>query len=93
MKKKMINKSRLFILFLGIYLSLLFAVIIPFHHHADNSFHNDCAICVVAQQAYISSTNSFVEAALVFILILVSIGIAVKTSLRENLHLRSPPVF
>lgn len=93
MKNKIFSISKLTALLLSIYLSVFFAVIIPFHCHADYNLHNDCSVCLAACQLYIFKNNSFIQILFVFSLILIVSKIIYTNNLKENLHLRSPPSF
>ena len=81
-------------LLLCVYTALFFSVIIPFHHHTNGSSHtNDCAICVVANQPFIFNICSYINILSVFFIAVILGSLVVPFLHKENLHLRSPPVF
>jgi len=76
------------------YLTLFFAVLIPFHHHAnDKAADNDCQICAVAGQAVIANAGPSAIVFFIFFLIVVSGSSAVISSRSKIPHLRGPPIF
>ncbi len=75
------------------YLILFFAVIIPFHHHADEKAADDCQICAVAGHAVTANAGPNAVIIFVFFLIVVSGGDTVISSRRKIPHLRGPPIF
>lgn len=93
MKGRVGGTSRTMGLFLFVYLALLFTIVIPFHHHHDNVSHDDCPICVVAQQPCISNTVYCPQVLLGVFLIPFLFLATFKVVSRETLHLRSPPRF
>jgi hypothetical protein len=78
---------------LVVYLTVLFAVIIPLHYHNDCDSHDDCAICAISCLPLISVGSSSVHALFVLLLTLVFASVIIKIFPGHNLHLRSPPVF
>ncbi|MFA7674612.1 MAG: hypothetical protein WCY38_00935, partial [Endomicrobiia bacterium] len=46
-----------------------FVVVIPFHHHADNKIHEqDCSICMLSSQSFISNVSLNITAMFVLII-------------------------
>ena len=43
-------------LLLSLYLTLLFGVVVPAHHHDDGTEHSDCVLCIIAVQPIVTST-------------------------------------
>ncbi len=92
MKDRFQRKLNLTGLLLCVYLALFFLVIIPFHHHADNSSHNsDCVICTVTKQLVVLNISSLLQIIFVLFLIVALDNVIIQTCHRKNLHLRSPP--
>jgi len=84
--------SRLAKLLFCIYFVLFFALVIPFHHHADNKTHEkDCSICMLAAQQFISEVNSGITAVFVFIIAVFIAKNAIKKFKKDAIYLRSPP--
>ena len=76
-----------------VYVTLLFSVVIPLHHHDDLGSHDDCAICAISNQPQISVGSSSIQILFILLLTLVLTGVAVITSDKISLYLRGPPVF
>ena len=94
MNKNNATKLKLLVCLISVCVTLLFAVIIPFHHHSDNLNHNDnCAICAIAHQSFTAlQVSSLLNVVLAVFLIVVARSVVVRLSHIQNLHLRSPPV-
>jgi hypothetical protein len=75
----------------AVYLVLFFALVIPLHHHGDFDSHDDCAICAVSNQPFVSNITAIVHLLFVLFIILSLSEPQVQSFLKENLHLRSPP--
>lgn len=75
------------------YLALFFAVILPFHHHANEKAAADCQICAVAGRA--ASANAGPGAVIISLLFLLvaSCSAPVISSRSKTPHLRGPPIF
>jgi len=79
-------------LLFGVYLILFFAVIVPFHHHADHRSHDDCAICAVAALPFIVTNVNFdIGVIFVFFLIVIFSRVIIQSFRKENRHSHSPP--
>ena len=95
MRNKTLKLSKTLSLLLGVYLTLLFAVVMPFHRHADNRVHSDdCTICAMSVQPVIANAifNANIFHMYFVILLLAFSSIVKKTCFEENLHLHGPPV-
>ncbi len=79
---------------LGIYFLLFFSIVLPFHHHSDLRSHgDDCVICALAVQPFISNTVSPAQLVFTLLLIIVFQKAVRHFFQKESIHLRSPPVF
>jgi len=76
----------------ALYVILFFCVVIPFHHHADYSAHDDCPICAVSNQSIATDVAAPVHILFVLFAILFIGKQQVPFFSVENLHLRSPPL-
>ena len=77
---------------LVVYLTVLFAVIIPLHHHNDLDSHDDCAVCAVSSQPFVPNVSVLVHVLFVLFIIFAVNKPQVQFFSQENLHLRSPPL-
>lgn len=94
MNNKFFKISKLINWLFCIYFVLFFAVLIPFHHHADNKTHEqDCSICMLSIQSFISNVSLNLTAIFVLIITIFLVKIAVKNFKKEHIYLRSPPNF
>jgi hypothetical protein len=93
MKNRFRTKLNLAGLLLCVYLAVFISVIIPFHHHADNNLHDDCVICVATSQPAVFNICSLANVLTVLFIIIIFSSLAISFRQKENLHLRSPPVF
>jgi len=92
MNNKFFKISKLINWLFCIYFILFFALVIPFHHHADNKTHEkDCSICMLAAQQFISEVNSGITAVFVFIIAVFIAKNAIKKFKKDAIYLRSPP--
>ena len=92
MNRKNSSTLKLLSCLLIAYLAVLFAVIIPLHHHNDLDSHDDCAICAISNQPLVPNVSALVHVLFVLFVILILNKPQVQFFLIENLHLRSPPV-
>lgn len=46
-------------IFITAYIAVLFAVILPLHTHHDNDEHDDCPICLLADQPVATAATTF----------------------------------
>ncbi|MEA5001651.1 MAG: hypothetical protein VB017_07200 [Endomicrobiaceae bacterium] len=92
MNNKFFKISKLINWLFCIYFILFFALVIPFHHHADNKTHEkDCSVCMLAAQQFSSDVNYNITAVFVFIIAVTLVKTAVKIFKKRNIYLRSPP--
>jgi hypothetical protein len=76
----------------AVYLILFFGLIVPFHHHDDSARHEDeCAICAVSNQPFISSDLYRIAILFIILFIIAPDPLFGAFSPRVALHLRSPP--
>jgi len=81
-------------LFLFLYILLFFAIILPFHYHADSlDKHDDCVICALSHQSFVFGSSLQLVLALVSFSLLILAGSFVKNARLENPLLRGPPSF
>ncbi len=85
--------SKIIGLVLSVYLALFFAFVIPLHHHADFTEHDDCAICAVSHNPFTSNVNVNLQILFVLLFTIVFTDTAVNIFRKTQIHLRSPPVF
>jgi hypothetical protein len=75
----------------SVYLALFFAFVIPLHHHVDFTEHNDCVICDISHQPFISNVNFTIQLLLVLLFTFVFADNIIKIFDQTQFHLRSPP--
>jgi len=47
----MIKRSNIFTrICVAMYITIMFMVVIPLHHHDDGAEHDDCAVCIIGGQ-------------------------------------------
>jgi hypothetical protein len=86
--------SKTFRWFIGFYIVLFFAVILPFHHHADlQENHQDCVICAALSQTAIGYTHVGLNFVLIFIAFILSIAEFKPLFFNRSFSPRGPPLF
>jgi hypothetical protein len=86
--------TRSFRLLFGLYLLLVFSVVIPFHSHSGSIGHHDsCAVCSISQQPFLADTGPSLAITLVILILAGTTGVILQTSCQELPRLRSPPTF
>lgn len=92
MNNKFLKISKLINWLFCIYFVLFFVMVMPFHYHADHKTHEqDCSICMLSSQSFISNVSLNLTAIFVLIITVFLAKIAVKNFKKTHIYLRSPP--
>jgi hypothetical protein len=79
---------------MALYLAILFMIIVPNHHHEDNTEHSDCVVCIIGYMP----TLAVISFSLVIIAILLKIKVTFSAPILvlqtfHSFHSRAPPLF
>jgi hypothetical protein len=79
---------------MALYLAVLFAIIVPNHHHEDHAEHTDCIICFIAHQpTQVSVTFALALVAILLIAKLVLPAAILVFQIPVSLQSRAPPLY
>ena len=90
----LLRQSKLLRSLFSLYLILVFFVVVPFHHHADQLGHpNTCVVCALNHLPLLVTHTIQLALFLLTFSFIISGEVAIKNTRQEYLHLRSPPAF
>lgn len=91
----MIKRAEKFIILgMAIYITILFMIVVPSHHHEDNAEHSDCNVCAIAHQPNLAAINTIsliIIISFIFVKLFFPVTIIFSHTI-ESFQSRAPPV-